>query len=321
MATPKELTRSREGMSSVQASTTSQEWAGGQVRTSLVDNSSLSPHQSSSVYRIGIYGWRKRCLYFLVIILFSMVIINLALTIWIIRVMDFSINGMGRLRIFRDGIRLEGRSHFLHTIYAAKIQSRRDQDLKLESSRNITINARNKEGKITNRLTLGPTSMTSFAEKFTIKNRKGETLFQADDKEVVISTERLRVTGSGGIRFQGSVQTPLVTAEPFQQLRLESPTRTLNVKAPEGIGIESRAGDISASCLKDLKLTSKEGSIWLDSERVELRNLKTAIPTTRGRSYPGIYQLCACENGRLFLAPPEKACQADNIVCRERDRD
>ncbi|GFY74694.1 zeta-sarcoglycan [Trichonephila inaurata madagascariensis] len=316
MPTPKELTRSREGMGSAQASTASQDWA-PHARASLADNSSsLEPHPTSSVYRIGIYGWRKRCLYFLVIILFSMVIINLALTIWIIRVMDFSINGMGRLRILKDGLRLEGRSHFLHTIYAAKIQSRRDQDLKLESSRNITINARNKEGKITNRLSIGPNTMTSFAEKFTIKNRNGEILFQADDKEVVISAERLRVTGSGGINFQGSVQTPFVTAEPFQQLRLESPTRTLHVKAPEGIGIESRAGDISASCLKDLKLQSKEGTIWLDSERVELRNLKTAIPTTRGRSYPGIYQLCACENGRLFLAPPEKACQADNIVCK-----
>lgn len=43
--------------------------------------------------------------------------------------------------------------------------------------------------------------------------------------------------------------------------RLESPTRTLNIKAPEGVGIESRAGDISASCLKDLKLQSKEGSV------------------------------------------------------------
>ncbi|CAL1298754.1 unnamed protein product, partial [Larinioides sclopetarius] len=118
MATPRELTRSREGMGSVQASTASQDWGGG-------GNTRTSPHPSSSVYRIGIYGWRKRCLYFLVIILFSMVIINLALTIWIIRVMDFSINGMGRLRIFRDGLRLEGRSHFLHTIYAAKIQSRR----------------------------------------------------------------------------------------------------------------------------------------------------------------------------------------------------
>ncbi|KAG8198425.1 hypothetical protein JTE90_021666 [Oedothorax gibbosus] len=317
MATSKNLARSQEGMSSVPAA--SQEWSGTAARSSLTTETSapVRPQaQPSSAYRIGIYGWRKRCLYFLVIVLFAMVIINLALTIWIIRVMDFSINGMGRLRIFRDGLRLEGQSHFLHNLYASKIQSRKDQDLKIESSRNITINARNSEGKITNRLSLGPSTMTSFAEKFTIRNRNGETLFHADEKEVVLSAERLRVTGPGGIRFQGSVQTPFVRAEPFQQLRLESPTRTLQVKAPEGIGIESRAGDISASCLKDLKLQSKEGTIWLDSERVELRNLKTAIPTTRGRSYPGIYQLCACENGRLFLAPPEKSCQADNIVCQ-----
>lgn len=37
--------------------------------------------------------------------------------------------------------------------------------------------------------------MTSYAEKFIIKNRKGEILFQADEKEVAISAERLRVTG------------------------------------------------------------------------------------------------------------------------------
>lgn len=301
----------------VPTSTTSQDWGGGPPTggASLADNST-SGDVINHPYRIGIYGWRKRCLYFLVIILFSMVIINLALTIWIIRVMDFSINGMGRLRIFRDGIRLDGQSHFLHTIYAAQIQSRKDQALKIESSRNITINARNRDGKITNRLSLGPHSMASYAEKFIIKNKQGDILFQADENEVAISAERLRVTGSGGIRFDGSVQTPFVRAEPFQQLKLESPTRTLNIKAPEGVGIESRAGDISASCLKDLKLQSKEGSIWLDSERVELRNLKTAIPTTRGRSYSGIYQLCACENGRLFVAPPEKPCQADNIVCK-----
>ncbi|KFM60252.1 Delta-sarcoglycan, partial [Stegodyphus mimosarum] len=318
MATSKELAPNQDGRGLVAPSTASHDWGGSPPPGASLseNNTSGDPLSHPYVYRIGIYGWRKRCLYFLVIILFSMVIINLALTIWIIRVMDFSIHGMGRLRIFKDGIRLEGQSHFLHAMYAAQIQSRKDQALKIESSRNITINARNKDGKITNRLSIGPTSMTSFAEKFTIKNRKGETLFHADDKEVVISAERLRVTGSGGIRFEGSVQTPFVRAEPFQQLRLESPTRTLHVKAPEGIGIESRAGDISASCLKDLKLQSKEGAIWLDSDRVELRNLKTAIPTSRGRSYPGIYQLCACENGRLFLAPPEKVCQADNIVCK-----
>ncbi|GIY85663.1 gamma-sarcoglycan [Caerostris extrusa] len=126
MAVPKELIRSGEGMSSVQASSTSQEWDdSGHPRTSLADNSSLGHHHNSSVYRIGIYGWRKRCLYLLVVTLFFMVVVNLALTIWIIRVMDFSINGMGRLRILKDGLRLEGKSHFLHSVYAAKIQSRK----------------------------------------------------------------------------------------------------------------------------------------------------------------------------------------------------
>lgn len=39
---------------------------------------------------VGIYGWRKRCLYLLVVLLAAMVIINVALTIWILRVLDFS---------------------------------------------------------------------------------------------------------------------------------------------------------------------------------------------------------------------------------------
>lgn len=75
----------------VPTSTTSQDWGGGPPTgaASLADNSITDVIHHP--YRIGIYGWRKRCLYFLVIILFSMVIINLALTIWIIRVMDFSI--------------------------------------------------------------------------------------------------------------------------------------------------------------------------------------------------------------------------------------
>lgn len=43
--------------------------------------------------------------------------------------------------------------------------------------------------------------------------------------------------------------------------RLESPTRSLEVKGPQGVAIESRAGDISASCLTDLKLQSLAGAV------------------------------------------------------------
>jgi hypothetical protein len=35
----------------------------------------------------------------------------------------------------------------------------------------------------------------------------------------------------------------------------------VQVKAPQGVAIESRAGDISASCLTDLKLQSVAGTV------------------------------------------------------------
>lgn len=40
---------------------------------------------------MGIYGWRKRCLYLFVLLLMILILINLALTIWILKVMNFTI--------------------------------------------------------------------------------------------------------------------------------------------------------------------------------------------------------------------------------------
>lgn len=41
--------------------------------------------------KIGIYGWRKRCLYFFLLLLLVIVAVNLALTIWIVVVLDFNL--------------------------------------------------------------------------------------------------------------------------------------------------------------------------------------------------------------------------------------
>lgn len=41
-------------------------------------------------YKIGIYGWRKRCLYLFVLLLIIILVVNFALTIWILRVMWFN---------------------------------------------------------------------------------------------------------------------------------------------------------------------------------------------------------------------------------------
>lgn len=41
-------------------------------------------------FRLGIYGWRKKCLYSLVLTLMVIVILNLALTVWLLKVMGFT---------------------------------------------------------------------------------------------------------------------------------------------------------------------------------------------------------------------------------------
>lgn len=113
--------------------------------------------------------------------------------------------------------------------------------------------------------------------------------------------------------------------------RLESATRSLEVRASQRIVLDSFGGEIHASCLSDLTLQSVEGAITLHSKSVFLKGLKVALPVQghlsreqpqqysgRGghQNQRGIYQLCACENGKLFLANPEGSCQADTIVCQ-----
>merc|ERR1712142_1452199 len=70
-------------------------------------NNVLQSSEKAQVYKVGIYGWRKRCLYFFVLLLMILILVNLALTIWILKVMNFTIDGMGNLRITEKGLKLE----------------------------------------------------------------------------------------------------------------------------------------------------------------------------------------------------------------------
>ncbi|KAG8232879.1 hypothetical protein J437_LFUL004749, partial [Ladona fulva] len=103
-------------------------------------------------FRVGIYGWRKRCLYLLVLSLMVLVIVNLALTLWLLKVMEFSSEGMGNLRIVAGGIQLNGQAMILDTLVASSIKSRRGQPITIESSRNFSVNARDDQGRVVNRL-------------------------------------------------------------------------------------------------------------------------------------------------------------------------
>nr|XP_014342181.1 PREDICTED: delta-sarcoglycan [Latimeria chalumnae] len=224
--------------------------------------SSEGPH----VYKVGIYGWRKRCLYFFVLLLMVLILLNLAMTIWILKVMNFTIDGMGHLRITEEGLKLEGDSEFLKPLYAKEIHSRADSPLYLQSSRNVSVNILSSKNEVLTRLLTGAHAVEAHSKRFEVVSTTGNLLFSADDSEVVVGAERIRVVGSEGAVFSKSLETPHIRADPFKELRLESLTRSLIMEAPKGIALNAEAGNIEATCQSQLKLESKEGELIKGSQ-------------------------------------------------------
>uniref|UniRef100_A0A8C2X3V3 Sarcoglycan zeta n=3 Tax=Cyclopterus lumpus TaxID=8103 RepID=A0A8C2X3V3_CYCLU len=274
-----------------------------------------------AVYPVGLYGWRKRCLYFFLLLLLVTMIVNLALTVWIIKVMNFSVEGMGSLQLKQDGIRLEGISEFLLPLYVNEIQSRRDSLLVLGSEKNVTLNARNDHGQLTGQLTVGPEAVEAQCQRLQLRSQDGSRLlFTANEEEVIMTTEKFTVTGLEGAVFGHSVETPLIQAKASEDLKLESPTRTLTMEAPRGVEVSAAKGPLKVSSRKDLQLESTEGEILLDAQTIQLGRLPLGVYTespNQASREQAVYEVCVCPSGKIYLAPAETSstCQAMSNIC------
>ncbi|KAM9734024.1 gamma-sarcoglycan [Menidia menidia] len=268
------------------------------------------------VYKIGIYGWRKRCLYLFVLLLIVILVVNFALTIWILRVMRFNTEGMGLLQVHSDGVRLEeGESEFLFPVYAEEIHSREDSSLVARSSENVSLNARDENGDVRGRISVGPKEVMGHTQNMQIDSHNGNMLFRADGNQAAIGPDKLRVTGPEGAVFQHSVEVPLLKSEPFKDLRMECPTRSLTMDAPKGVHIKALAGNIEAASTMDVILKSTLGLLVLDAETVRMPNLPLSKEEVSGNTQ-GLYEVCVCPSGKLFLSQAGRTSTcSDNQNC------
>ncbi|XP_057642581.1 gamma-sarcoglycan [Chionomys nivalis] len=284
--------------------------------TTVTEGTHIERPENQHVYKIGIYGWRKRCLYLFVLLLLAILVVNLALTIWILKVMWFSQIGMGYLHVKQDGLRLEGESEFLFPLYVKEIRSRVDSSLLLQSTQNVTVSARNPEGEVTGRVKVGAQMVDVQSQGFQILSEDGKPLFTAEEQDVMVGTGRLRVTGPEGALFEHSVETPLVRADPFEDIWLESPTRSLSMDAPRGVHIKAQTGKMEALSQMDIILQSSDGALILDAETVGLPKLKQGTPGPSGSSKE-FYELCVCPDGKLYLsmAGEVTTCEEHSHIC------
>lgn len=241
------------------------------------------------------------------------VFINLAFTFWIMAVLDFSWGGIGALKIEEDHIRVVGRSEFEKPVQFSQLSSDDDQALSISSSLGVSIQAHNHTGHPSAGLHLGPDGRANLVcDRFEVLDSERKLLFSVDSQEIGLKLENLRILDDGGSVFEGAIQTAIVRPEPDSPLRLESPTRSLLIEAGQDIEMLSSAGEVQITSLLDIQLNAKQGKIRLESSNIYMSGLEQA---SGGPGSAAQYQLCMCQNGRLFLANERADCRADKQIC------
>ncbi|KAK4314620.1 hypothetical protein Pmani_014095 [Petrolisthes manimaculis] len=114
-----------------------------------------------NVVKVGTAGWRRRCLYILLVALLILSIVNLSITLWILKTLSFSVNGMGALHVVWGGVHVEGTTELLGPVTAAGMGSRIGEDFHLQSYHNLTITTSTTDTRLTSPPPPPPTTITT----------------------------------------------------------------------------------------------------------------------------------------------------------------
>lgn len=265
------------------------------------------------IYKIGIYGWRKRCLYLLILIITVITIINLALTIWVMHVMNFNLDGMGKLKITNKGVLLQGNAEFVKPLYAESIQTRQDKEMVVQSTANVTINARNESGDTVSQLLIGNHEIVAKQKVFKVHSNTGKELLYADKDVVRFGYDKLSFANDEStVNFTGALQTQHVRSPPFKHLELRSPTRSVYLEAPKDINIASKGGDIFVKSKFAASFTSNQ--FVFEGEKILFQDLP--LENTNGKvNNAGASEVCLCPNGRMYAALSGTTCSTTADIC------
>ncbi|XP_041972848.1 delta-sarcoglycan-like isoform X2 [Aricia agestis] len=267
-------------------------------------------------------GWRRNTLFCILVFLMILVFLNIALTLWIISTLRLTRDGIGPVTIIKQGIRLSGQAWVEDGLVASAIASPPALPITMHAHRNFTVLVKDPEHSEHAKLHIRRDAIECSGRTFEVRDAAGGRVFQAASDEVRVFADALAVDGAGGVNVRNSLQAPLVRAPPGSDLQLESLTRMLDLRAPQSIYFESRAGNIDIASHNNIKLDSVVGAIKIDAPNIIISNLKEATTVDKPqKSIRGkkVYQMCACASGKLFLAAPDALCAMqdnDTELCR-----
>lgn len=263
-------------------------------------------------YRIGIFGWRKRCLYFSILLVLIMAVINMTLIVWIIRAQDFGLDGIGKLYITNNGIKVEGVAEFVAALKLKELFS--NEPLYINSRHNLTLSALDKQDNIIGQVVLDSRRILLRNKELVIKDHKERTLLQASDDKIAINLP-MNIRIPGGLKLNGNLQASSVGGN-HKDFRLHSRMGKLKLQSEKSFNVNSYASRLKFVSGMDVNLLAVNGKISVSANTVRLKNVKksTILGDNLAVVRNGVSEVCMCGDGMLFLAPPKKMyqCKASN---------
>ena len=155
-------------------------------------------------------------------------------------------------------------------------------------------------------------------------NSEGKILFSTTPDETLMAAKKMKTAEvMGGIQFTSSVETQNIRSGPGNSLSISSPVGDLKVSGPQKVDLTSFAGSINLFGLEDINLSTKsQGKVTFNSGTIKMPGLTNRHNLTSSSVYylkksaaSDTYQLCACSDGKLFIAHSNSLCLADYHIC------
>eukprot|EP00045_Choanoeca_perplexa_P008007 m.73261 g.73261 ORF g.73261 m.73261 type:complete len:297 (+) comp14320_c0_seq2:177-1067(+) len=264
-----------------------------------------------AIQRIGIYGWRKYCLYCSTLLLFCLALVNFGLMLWVIDVMELKASRAGPMHIRESSVSIRGDVEFTKGIVCNNFSGFDQEDLTLESNQDVRLRAvePDQQGGSAVTLTSGQVEVITPSFQASFNN---SVYFNATPQRLELSANQVLVTSASGLVVNGEVQANRL-ANNFvlnQGLTIESVGQALTLQAAEEMSLVSQTGDVTLSAFGDVALNAG-GILRLNGGDYVLDSLPT-LTTDVGAT---AFQLCVCASGRLYRVAAGAVCTSGIALC------
>ena len=263
---------------------------------------------------VGIFGWRKTCLYVLVVLLLALCIVNLGLLVWLVSVLELDDDHAGPLYFGEDRLQVRGRAEFTDSLALANLTGATGAALRLESNRNVRLLAGGAGAGMASELVVdqGRTTLTTpvmRAASASGGNGTAAPYFEASEDRVLLRANEVRVSSASGMAVDGAVQTSVLQNDfaAGQGLTIESTGQSLNLQADDAVSLSSSNGEVTLTSLLGMSLSAGGDLTLSANQRLRLVDLPTP-PADAGAAE---FQLCLCAaDSRVYRVASTSTCAA-----------